>query len=197
MTLLATTLSPGPSVVLVVRNALRHGRHAIAITVAGNLCAQFITTEIVALGIGKLMVAQSALFPVIRIAGATCLILVGMRQAFGRTNRGFAPDAGRVSSNGAAQIFREAFVVSGTNPNALIFLTAVMPQFIQHDAPIVRQVAVMYLTVAVTTSVVHTLYALVACGVRKYVVARANVAWIKRGSGALLIGFGIQMLVSR
>ena len=194
---LATTLSPGPNVLLVVRNALRHGRRTIAITVAGNLCAQLITTGIFALGIEKIMAAQFVLFLVIRTAGAACLILVGALQVFSRASRSNAPDVGPVPSNGTVRIFREAFVVSGMNPNALIFLTAVMPQFIQHDESIVNQVAVMYLTVAATIAVVHTAYALVACRVQKHVFARGNVEWIKRCSGALFIGLGIRMLVTQ
>lgn len=192
---LVATLSPGPNVLLVVRNALRHGRGAIAITVAGNLCAQLITTGIVALGIGELMVAHSALFLAIKSAGAAGLILVGVRQIFSRASRSNVPDVEPLPFGGAARIFRDAFVVSATNPSALIALIAAMPQFIQHDESIFNQVVVMYLTVAVTIAVIHTAYALVACGVRNHFLAFRSADRIKRCSGAVFIMLGIRMLV--
>lgn len=37
---LATTLSPGPNVLLVIRNTVRYGSHGTAATIAGNLVAQ-------------------------------------------------------------------------------------------------------------------------------------------------------------
>ncbi|HCV38541.1 MAG TPA: lysine transporter LysE, partial [Pseudomonas sp.] len=39
---LTTTLSPGPNILLVVRNALRHGPSAMAVTLLGNLAAQLL-----------------------------------------------------------------------------------------------------------------------------------------------------------
>jgi len=54
----------------------------------------------------------------------------------------------------------------------------------------------MSLTVAATTAMIHTTYALVACGVRKHVFARNDTAWINRCPGALFIGFSIRMPVS-
>ena len=36
-------------------------------------------------------------------------------------------------------IFREALLVSGSNPKTLIFLSAFMPQFTTHDQPLPAQ----------------------------------------------------------
>ncbi|MCM3487671.1 LysE family transporter, partial [Kocuria rosea] len=52
---LATTLSPGPNVLLVIRNTVRYGAHGTAATIAGNLVAQGVIVLLVALGVGAVL----------------------------------------------------------------------------------------------------------------------------------------------
>ena len=196
MAWLATTLSPGPAVLLVMRNAMRYGHHAIAGTVAGNLCAQLIGITIVVAGSGKLLNATPPLFSTIRIAGAAWLILIGGHQFLVGKSRhcSLASPGGEPES--LVGIFREAFIVSGTNPNALIFLLAAVPQFVQRNEPLVGQFAVMYLTAASTIIVVHTTYACTAYVVHKRFAAHHDLGFLMRCSGALFIWLGVRMMIS-
>ncbi|MCU9953804.1 LysE family transporter [Burkholderia sp. BKH01] len=59
---LATTLSPGPNVLLVIRNTVRYGSHGTAATIAGNLVAQGVVVLLVALGVGAVLAAMPPLF---------------------------------------------------------------------------------------------------------------------------------------
>lgn len=194
MAWLVTTLSPGPAVLLVMRNAMQYGHHTIAGTVAGNLCAQLIAIVIVVAGSGKLLNATPAVFPTIRIAGAAWLILIGVRQCFIGRVRPRSLAARSAEPADVVGIFREAFIVSGTNPNALIFLLAVVPQFVRSNESLVGQFAVIYLTVASTIVVVHTTYAFTAYVVHKRIAGQHDLGFLTRCSGVLFVWLGVRMM---
>lgn len=195
---LATTLSPGPNVLLVVRNALRYGPPAMAVTLLGNLAAQLLVTSGVALGVGAMLVALPAAFLVLKISGAGYLIFLGLRQLFTRTASNPPAEAVAVYPSASNwKIGTEAFLVSASNPKTLIFLCAFLPQFLDHERPVFWQFMVMYLTVAAIVVVVHSVY----CGIAYRFSKRLNSArWVlnvKRATGALFIGLGMRLLGTR
>lgn len=195
---LATTLTPGPNVLLVVRNALRHGPAAMAATLFGNLAAQALVITGVALGVGALLVSIPVAFLALKVVGAGYLIYLGLRQLF----------AGKASADGPvvlavvskAPIWRiagEAFLVSASNPKTLIFLCAFLPQFLQPQHAVALQFMIMYLTIAGIVIGIHSLYCLAALRFSQRLGAKYWVAAIKRLSGALFIGLGVRLLTVR
>src|SRR5262245_52054965 len=82
---LLTSLTPGPNVLLTVRNALRHGPSGMGATMVGNLLAQLLVISAVALGVGAMLVSLPSAFLALKIVGAGYLIYLGLRQLFART----------------------------------------------------------------------------------------------------------------
>ncbi|KVE96065.1 LysE family translocator [Burkholderia vietnamiensis] len=194
---LATTLSPGPNVLLVIRNTVRYGSRGTAATIAGNLVAQGAVVGLVALGVGAVLAAMPPLFVAMKVVGAAYLIFIGIRQLRGDRHRR-APDSGATSVEpDRSKLFREALFVSGSNPKTMIFLSAFMPQFISHDRPLAMQFVTMYATIACTVIVVHSLYSF---GVRRLHRGFGVSPWLraaKRASGLLFVGLGIKLLTAR
>ncbi|WP_312270463.1 LysE family translocator [Pseudomonas sp.] len=81
---LVTTLSPGPNVLLVIRNTLRYGARGTLATLAGNLTAQLFVIILVALGIGALVAAMPMAFLAMKLIGAAYLIYLGFVQLLKR-----------------------------------------------------------------------------------------------------------------
>lgn len=195
---LATTLTPGPNVLLIVRNALRYGPSAMGVTLIGNLAAQCLVTSAVALGVGALLIALPPAFLALKLVGAGYLIYLGVRQLFAGKAQPSPPTALRVyPPRSAWRIGSEAFVVSACNPKTLIFLCAFLPQFLTHDRPIAGQFLVMYLSIAVTVALVHSLYCYSAYRLRSHLKAGMWAATLKRACGALFIGLGVRLLGTR
>jgi homoserine/homoserine lactone efflux protein len=199
---LVTTISPGPNVLLVIRNTVRFGSRGTAATIAGNLMAQLIVVVLVALGVGAVLIAMPPLFLAMKVLGAVYLMFLGVKQLrSGNKNR---QPKGAASVNALPKhsldkrkIFREALLVSGSNPKTLIFLSAFMPQFITHDRPLAAQFIVMYITVACTVALVHTVYSF---GVRRIHDGFGASRWIealKRCSGLIFFGLGIKLLTAK
>ncbi|MEQ9724580.1 LysE family translocator [Pseudomonas sp. WHRI 8822A] len=195
---LATTMTPGPNVLLVVRNALRHGPAAMGATLVGNLTAQLLVVTGVAFGVGALLVAMPTAFLALKIIGAGYLIYLGVRQLF---SRNVAVKAAEVAATGSPvakwRIAAEAFLVSISNPKAMIFLCAFLPQFLQADRSVPVQFIIMYLTIAAVVISVHAVYCYTAFRFSKRLSAAYWVALIKGLSGALFIGLGLRLLTTR
>jgi len=193
-----TTLSPGPNVLLVIRNTVRYGHQGTLATVCGNLLSQGIVVVLVALGVGTLLSALPPLFIAIKVAGAAYLIYLGIKQLRGTSVKPTAhvKTDGRMPLN-RFKVFKEAVLVSGSNPKTMIFLSAFMPQFINNDHALAGQFALMYLTIAVTVGSVHAIYALGVQRVNRSLGAKAWLAHVKRLSGALFIGMGVKLLSAK
>jgi homoserine/homoserine lactone efflux protein len=195
---LVTTISPGPNVLLVIRNTVRYGSRGTASTIAGNLLAQLVVVVLVALGVGAVLAALPALFVGLKVTGAAYLIYLGMKQL-----QGAKPRAGHADASVSApaldrrKVFREALLVSGSNPKTLIFLSAFMPQFIAHDRGLPEQFVIMYLTVAAIVAVVHTIYSLSVRGVHNRLGTSRWLTAVKRCSGLIFLGLGIKLLTAK
>lgn len=195
---LVTTISPGPNVLLVIRNTVRFGSRGTAATIAGNLLAQLAVVVLVALGVGAVLAAMPPLFLAMKILGAGYLMVLGVKQLRQRKPMS-ATSVGSLPTHALdkRKIFREALLVSGSNPKTLIFLSAFMPQFIAHDQPLPTQFIVMYATIACTVALVHTVYSF---GVRRIHDGFGTSRWIeaiKRCSGLVFFGLGIKLLTAR
>lgn len=203
---LATTLSPGPNILLVIRNTFRHGASGAAISIVGNLAVQGVVVLLVALGVGALLAATPPLFIALKVVGAAYLIYLGIKQL---RSRAPAVDNG-ATANGTERtprvpmtvasrfgVFRQALAVSGSNPKTMIFLSAFMPQFVAHDHPLAWQFATMYLTMAATVLLIHTLYAYSVTRLHHALKANPFVEKIRRGCGLLFVGLGVKLLLAK
>ncbi|WP_406717000.1 LysE family translocator [Streptomyces althioticus] len=127
---------PGPSVLFVVGRALAHGRATALASVLGNALGGYVLVVAVALGVGSLVERSAVLFHTIKLLGAAYLIVLGVRAVHanwrGRDVAGRPVDA--KGDDGTAGSVRAGFWVGVTNPKSVVFLTAVLPQFVDREA---------------------------------------------------------------
>lgn len=74
---LLATLTPGPNVLLVVKNGLQHGWRAALVSILGNLGCQAILIGLVAMGVGALLQTLPPLFVALKLAGGGYLVYLG------------------------------------------------------------------------------------------------------------------------
>lgn len=195
---LVTTISPGPNVLLVIRNTVRYGSRGTVSTIAGNLLAQLVVVVLVALGVGAVLAAMPPLFVGMKVIGAAYLMYLGLKQFRSQTPK-VAPSVSTHTTHvlNKAKVFREAILVSGSNPKTLIFLSAFMPQFITNDRPLPEQFIVMYLTVATIVTLVHTIYSLSLRGLHSRLGTSRWLRVVKRCSGLVFFALGIKLLAAK
>jgi homoserine/homoserine lactone efflux protein len=187
------TYSPGPNVLAVVTHAVRYGYRSIAVTISANLCCQLIIITIVGLGAGALLTTDSFLYKVIKWAGAAYLFYLGASMIWKIATKPVTPIELKLGVREdkivppAYQRFREAFLVSASNPKTVIFLSAFLPQFLEPDRPLFPQFAVMFFTIAVIVASVHSVYAYIAVSLQRRISSNRSSKAVSLLSGGVFI----------
>jgi threonine/homoserine/homoserine lactone efflux protein len=126
----AIILIPGPSVMFVVARAVAWGRITAVLTALGNSLGMLLLSVFIALGLGPLLQRSELLLVVVQVLGGIYLIHLGV-DAY-RHRQEHADDMIKIEEIKPSnfQILRQGFTVGALNPKALVFFSAVFPQFV-------------------------------------------------------------------
>ncbi|MBR0657176.1 LysE family translocator [Plastoroseomonas arctica] len=176
---------PGPTILLVVGQALGGGRRAALPLVAGVAAGDLTAMTLSLAGLGALMAASAVAFTILKWAGAAYLIWLGVGMWRAKVG---AAEAAPLAPRHA---FREAWLVTALNPKSIVFFVAFVPQFIDPARPFLSQAAILvgsFVTLAALNALVYALLAARLSGaVRRPGVRRA----CNRVGGTMLIGAGV------
>ena len=129
----AIILVPGPSVMFVIARAVAWGRLTALLTALGNALGMLLLSVFIAVGLGPLLQRYELLLIVVQVLGGMYLIHLGI-DAW-RHKQEHADDMVKIEEVKPSnyQILRQGFTVGALNPKALIFFSAVFPQFVDPD----------------------------------------------------------------
>ena len=200
-TILIASVSPGPNVLIVVVNALTHGRAGAAWTIFGNLVCLFCVALIASIGVGAAIATAPLAFQVMKICGGAYLAWLGFKMI--RASFRSAGDLKLSADEGAKRrfsgraLFCEAFLVSASNPKSILFLTAVFPQFLDTQRAMAPQFAVMFATIVGLVMLIHGGYAYLAMTVRNRTISSGFRQWLQRITGGMFVGLGAGVAFSK
>lgn len=129
----ALILVPGPNVLFVISRSLQQGRAAGLAAVTGGQLGIFAQVIAVALGIGAIVEESATVFTVLKLAGAAYIIYLGV-QAIRRRKSLAAALSQPAAARPVRRMLADGFVVGVTNPKAIVFFAAVLPQFADRSA---------------------------------------------------------------
>ncbi len=188
--------TPGPAVLLVLSQALSRGTAKTVWTILGILSANTAYFIVSATGLGATLAASNNIFFAIKWIGAAYLVWLGLNEIFGAHARlAIAPaDAARGL---AGPMFVRGFALQMSNPKALVFFTALVPQFLNPHAALVPQIAILAVTSMIIEFAVQIFYAALV-GRFTHLATRPRFAAVaNRVAGSLLIAAGIGMAALR
>lgn len=180
---------PGPSVLFVVGRSISMGRRNGLLSVLGNAAGTSVHVVAVALGLGVLVAESALLFTIVKVVGAVYLVVLGV-QAIRR--RKDAVDAVRPIATATGRVLRQGFLVGVSNPKSIVFLAAVLPQFVDRQVgTIPLQLAVLGLTLLVIGLASDSVWALLAGTARQW-FARSpkRLQRLDATGGVMMIGLG-------
>ncbi|HMV16940.1 MAG TPA: LysE family transporter [Zoogloea sp.] len=192
LTTLVVALSPGPGAVLSMSTGLRDGVRAALMAIAGLQTALLVQLGLVALGMGAVLAASDTAFMVIKFAGAAYLILLGLRAW-----RDTGPP--NVADRGGAQRgshYRQGILVNLGNPKAILFIAALVPQFVDPAQPRPPQFMIMALTLCTVDTVVMSGYAMLAARCRAWMTDARAVRTRNRFFGTLFVVAGMALALA-
>jgi len=184
------SMTPGPAVLFVLSQAIRRGPAKSVWGTGGILSANTMYFALSATSLGAVIVASYKLFFLIKWLGAAYLVYLGVRSFFGKTSVMALPESDDGSRTGP-RILRDGFFLQAANPKALLFFTAILPQFIDAHRNVVFQVLVLGISSIVVEFFILFTYGQLAG--RALATARSPrfEKVTNRIAGSLLIGAGI------
>jgi len=191
-------LSPGPDLILVLRNTWIGGRRAGAATCLGILTGNLFHMTYCALGLGWLIVQSVVLYSAVKYAGAAYLLFLGIQglRARAESQGSVAPvDTEVVDGGTGRRPFAQGLVNNLLNAKGALFYLGIFTQVIEPGAP-ASEVALLVLAMWTTSALFWVFFVrAVAAGALRDLLERFRVA-IERTFGAILIALGVRVAVS-
>lgn len=137
---LLLNLTPGPDVLYIVANGLREGWRAGVVAALGITAGCFVHIAAAAIGLSALVAASATAFTLLKWVGAAYLLYVGLAMLLRRKSAAGQPvlrDGPVVGGRGISlrRVFVQGFWTNVLNPKVALFFLALLPQFIDADAP--------------------------------------------------------------
>ena len=189
------TFTPGPAVLLTVKNSAVYGVERAISGILGNIAAMITMAGLSATGLGVLLLVSESLFLFIKMVGGIYLVFLGIKtwRANKRTFKNYESQA---SANNRKMLFREAYLVGVTNPKAIVFYSALFPQFIEVEHSIIPQFILLTLTFTSSSFLALLTYALVTKKLKFWLIKEKVRATFNKVTGGIFIGFGLSLIIS-
>lgn len=140
------TLTPGPAVLLATSHAISHGWRKAIFTALGNISGLFVMSALSAAGLSIIILNSAVMFAIIKFLGALYLIYLGIKiwqkglLQLGRSGRANLQPLSWTS------LYLQGLAVSLGNPKAIVFTTALFPQFISPEGSLTYQFSLLVAT---------------------------------------------------
>ena len=194
----AIALSPGSGAVLSMTHGLAYGVRKTGATIAGLQLGLAVILLVAGVGVGALLLASATAFTVVKFAGAGYLIWLGWKQWRSRVPDAQDPGpqaAAHSSLPSARERFLTGFFTNVTNPKGIVFMVAVLPQFLDPTRALWLQLLILLVTTVLVDLVVMHGYAFLASRMQRWLAtARARRAQ-NRVFGGVLMAMGASLLL--
>lgn len=185
---LVVVLIPGPTVMLVVSQALSSGKRSVFPLAAGVGLGDLIAMTLSFVGLGAVLATSAFLFALLKWAGAAYLVYLGI-QMFRAASSIDAETTPQKESPGAQ--FLSAFVTTALNPKSILFFVAFVPQFMSNNAPLTPQFILLGVTYLILGMLNASFYAIFASRLRELLRSARAVRNFNRGGGCVLVSAGV------
>jgi homoserine/homoserine lactone efflux protein len=185
------SFTPGAGAINTMSNSLTAGFKRSIWGILGQQAALILHVVVVALGVGVLVAGSPVAFNAIRYAGAAYLVYLGIRQFLRKPDLDQEKVAA-LRNEPAWSMFRRGLWVNLLNPKAIVFVLAVMPQFIRPASPLVPQYAVLAATVVlIDVLVMWFFFAAAAKSFERFTHNAHGQTLLNRIFGVLFVAVGV------
>jgi len=193
-------VSPGSGAVLSMSHGLSYGLKKTSTTILGLQTGLVIILLIAGGGLGALLLASEEAFLVVKTIGAMYLIYLGIQQWRAKVETGQPgglDKSVRVTVMSRRRRFATGLLTNVTNPKGIIFMVAVLPQFIDPTHPLGPQLAILAATMCFVDLIVMHGYALLASRMQGLFRNARAVLWQNRFFGSVLVAVGAALFFVR
>ncbi|MEE8603341.1 LysE family translocator [Euzebya tangerina] len=188
---------PGPSVIFVLSRSVALGRRSGLLSVVGNTIGVSVLILLVAAGLGPMLERSATLFTAMKLIGAAYLGWLGIQAIRNRHEAARVVDVTEMGRT-RRSLLAEGFIVGVSNPKALVFFAAILPQYVDPGiGPAGTQMAVLGGLFAVIALVCDGVWALAGGSARAWLLrSPRRLARLGGASGLAMIGLGVGLAVT-
>ena len=184
-------ISPGSGAVLAMSHGLAYGVRKASATVFGLQLGLLLVFGIAGAGVGSLLLASELAFNVVKTVGALYLVYLGVSQWRARVDQSVAAELSVQRATPTAQRrITTGFLTNATNPKGIIFMVAVLPQFISQQLPLLQQLLILGVTMVTIDTVVMHGYAFLASSMQRFFRDASALRKQNRFFGGILVLMG-------
>lgn len=192
ITVFFASIIPGPSMLLALTHGIQYGPKKTIASALGNVTITLIQASISITGLGTILVASESIFYIIKCAGAVYLVYIGMRILFSSSMlvepyHSDQPDKIRTMR----KLYLQAALVTAGNPKAIVFFTAIFPQFINPDSAYMFQSCILIGLCAIIAFGCFMVYAICGQKVVSFFSKGIIGKYVPKIVGSTFIGAGI------
>ena len=193
-------LTPGPDVLCIASNALKHGMRAGWVAALGIASGCFVHVFAAALGVGALLATSSTAFTLLKWAGAAYLAWIGLRLLLAKGAGSRWPAGAALSPEPADlwRVYRQGFLTNALNPKVALFFLAFVPQFIAPgSSDKLTAFLLLGLLFVLNSLPINFGYAwLAGSAARRLGAVQRAMRWLDRVAGLMFVGFGLSLALS-
>ncbi|MDP2574625.1 LysE family translocator [Vibrio penaeicida] len=184
------TASPGPSVLLCLSKSVTQGFRSSVFTALGSLTAIMGILTLSFTGLGMIIATSEWVFNIIKWTGAAYLIYLGV-QALLSKQESYEVAEGKSQQQSPRSLFLSGFIVGSSNPKAIIFFTALFPQFIDPQLSLLTQYSILASTFAVMELSWLLIYAYLGAKSSNWLLQSGRAKLFNKLTGGVFVGSGI------
>jgi threonine/homoserine/homoserine lactone efflux protein len=192
---LLLNITPGPDTLYIVARSTTQGFRGGAMAAMGIGAGTLVHILAAALGLSAILAASATAFTVVKIVGAAYLLYVGISLLRSRPSMQTAVE---VEKADLWTVFMQGFLTNVLNPKVALFFLALLPQFVDADAP---SKALAFLFLGVIFDLNGTLWNLFvawsAARVTSGLAKSSVTVWLNRSIGALFIYLAARLALTR
>lgn len=193
LAVLVLTASPGPSSLLCMTKGVTGGLRAGAYTALGSLTAITLILTLSFTGLGVVIASSELVFTIIKWMGAGYLVYLGIKAFTSKQDNYETTPANTNNTHSLRGNFVNGFIVGSSNPKAIIFFTALFPQFIDPAKGLFVQYLIFSGTFVVFELSWLLLYSYLGSNSSRWLLAKGRAKLFNRLTGGVFVGAGVML----
>lgn len=185
---------PGPTIIMVISQALAHGHRVAFASVLGVGLGDLLAASLSLIGVGTVLAASAVAFSVVKWVGAAYLIWIGISMWRSPVTPLKLEETNAAEHQNSWPVFRDAFLVTLFNPKGIVFFIAFVPQFITPAHSFAPQAALFTFIFVVLGMANAAAYALLASSARHWIKQPSVLRTATRLGASFLVAAGVASL---
>ncbi|MCP3925820.1 MAG: LysE family translocator [Desulfobacterales bacterium] len=195
VTVFVASIIPGPSMLLALTHGIKYGFKRTFATAFGNVAATFIQALISISGLSAILIASSTIFTIIKWIGALYLIYLGINIFLSKKTIDVVNNDREIPKISLRKMFIQAFFVAFGNPKAIVFFTALFPQFINLEESTLPQFTVLMISMCVIAFFCMLIYSYCGKKVTDLFSKRSFSGFLNKITGLSFVAAGLGILL--